>query len=199
LFCLNSYQFNPHLLQPETVTNILAKALTVFPSPAFSLCLALLPPHTQPYGSNTDGQTPSQTSDFVESIQKLTRLNTLLESAQYALFWSTFNSDDLYADLVADVAGFEELVRVRIAVEVGKTFREINADVLAQWLDLKNREALEKFVVDVCGWEVDKSGKEVVVRVPKNKENEARSEVKSERVGVEMFGRVVRRGFEQPA
>ena len=97
------------------------------------------------------------------------------------------------------MAGFEELVRVRIAVEVGKTFREINADVLAQWLDLKNREALEKFVVDVCGWEVDKSGKEVVVRVPKNKENEARSEVKSERVGVEMFGRVVRRGFEQPA
>lgn len=31
--CHNSYQFNPHLLQPETVTNILAKALTVFPSP----------------------------------------------------------------------------------------------------------------------------------------------------------------------
>lgn len=197
-FVSNSYQFNPHLLHPETTTNILAKALTVFPSPAFSLSLALLPPHTQPFGSNTEGQ-PAQTSDFVESIQKLTRLNTLLESAQYALFWSTFNSDDLYADLVADVAGFEELVRVRIAVEVGKTFREINADVLAQWLDLKNREALEKFVTDVCGWEVDKSGKDAVVRVPRNKENEARSEVKGERVGVEMFGRVVRRGFEQPA
>ena len=43
------------------------------------------------------------------------------------------------------------------------------------------REALEKFVVDVCGWKVDGS----VVRVPTNKENEARSEVKSERVGVE--------------
>ncbi|KAL1967600.1 hypothetical protein VTN77DRAFT_3115 [Rasamsonia byssochlamydoides] len=200
LALLKLYQFNPHLLQPETITNILAKALTVFPSPAFSLSLALLPPHTQPYGPPAgENQQPSQTSDFVESIQKLTRLNTLLESAQYALFWSTFNSDDLYADLVADVAGFEELVRVRIAVEVGKAFREISADVLAQWLDLKSREALEKFVVDVCGWEVDKSGKEVVIRVPKNRENEARSEVKSERVGVEMFGRVVRRGFEQPA
>jgi translation initiation factor 3 subunit K len=202
------YQFNPQLLQPETTTNILVKALTVFPSPAFSLSLALLPPHTQPFGPNStsgegsDGPTvpvlpTSQMSDFVESVQKLTRLNTLLESAQYAVFWSAFNSDDLYADLVADVAGFEELVRVRIAVEVGKAFREISADVLAQWLDLKSRDALEKFVVDVCGWAVDQSS--AVVRVPRNRENEARSEVKSEHVGVEMFGRVIRRGFEQPA
>ncbi|GAD92136.1 eukaryotic translation initiation factor 3 subunit EifCk, putative [Paecilomyces variotii No. 5] len=199
LALLKLYQFNPHLLQPETTTNILAKALTVFPSPAFSLSLALLPAHTQPFPSASE-ESSAQTSDFVESIQKLARLNTLLESAQYSLFWSTFNSDDLYADLVADVAGFEELVRVRIAVEVGKAFREISIDVLAQWLDLRSREALEKFVADVCGWEVDKAAANgPVVRVPKNKENEARSEIKSERVGVDMFGRVIRRGFEQPA
>ncbi|KNG81875.1 putative eukaryotic translation initiation factor 3 subunit EifCk [Aspergillus nomiae NRRL 13137] len=174
LALLKLYQFNPHLLQAETVTNILAKALTA--------------------------QAASQTSDFVESVQKLARLSTLLESAQYAQFWSTLNSDDLYADLTADVAGFEELVRIRIAVEVGKAFREINAEVLEQWLDLRSREALEKFVAEVCSWEVDKSGPNgTVVKVPTNKENEARSEVKSERVGVEMFGRVIRRGFEQAA
>lgn len=133
-------------------------------------------------------------------MQKLARLSTLLESAQYAQFWSTLNSDDLYADLVADVAGFEELVRIRIAVEVGKTFREITADVLEQWLDLRSREALEKFVVEVCSWELDKSAPAgTVVKVPTNKENEARSEVKSERVGIEQFGRVLRRGFEQAA
>ncbi|GIK01384.1 eukaryotic translation initiation factor 3 subunit K [Aspergillus viridinutans] len=195
---LKLYQFNPHLLQPETVTNILAKALTVFPSPAFSLCLALLPAHTQPFpAANSDA---SQTSDFVESVQKLARLSTLLESAQYAQFWSTLNSDDLYADLVADVAGFEELVRIRIAIEVGKAFRVINAEVLEHWLDLRSREALEKFVTEVCSWEVDKAGPNgTVVKVPTNKENEARSEVKSERVGVDMFGRVIRRGFEQAA
>jgi translation initiation factor 3 subunit K len=177
------------------VTNILSKALTVFPSPAFSLCLALLPPSTQPFPSTAEAQAASQTSDFVESVQKLARLSTLLESAQYAQFWATLNSDDLYADLTADVAGFEELVRIRIAVEVGKTFREINVDILEQWLDVRSREVLQKFVADVCGWKVDGA----VVRVPTNKENEARSEVKSERVGVEMFGRVIRRGFEQPA
>ncbi|CAI7617739.1 unnamed protein product [Penicillium pancosmium] len=195
LALLKLYQFNPHLLQPDTVTNVLAKALTVFPSPAFSLCLALLPTHTQPFPATSEAQAASQTSDFVESVQKLARLSTLLESAQYTQFWSTLNSDDLYADLTADVAGFEELVRIRIAVEVGKTFRSITADSLEQWLDVRGRDALGKFVADVCGWKVEGD----VVTVPTNKENEARSEVKSERVGVDMFGRVIRRGFEQAA
>ncbi|KAI9370152.1 COP9 signalosome [Aspergillus egyptiacus] len=198
LALLKLYQFNPHLLQPEIATNILVKALTVFPSPAFSLCLALLPAYTKPFPSESEAQS-SQTSDFVESVQKLARLSSLLESAQYTQFWSTLNSDDLYADLVADVAGFEELIRIRIAVEVGKAFREINAEVLEQWLDMRNREALEKFVTEVCSWEVEKSGDATIIKVPTNKENEARSEVKSERVGVEMFGRVIRRGFEQAA
>ncbi|KAL4931248.1 CSN8/PSMD8/EIF3K family protein [Aspergillus undulatus] len=199
LALLKLYQFNPHLLQHETVTNILVKALTVFPSPAFSLCLALLPAYTQPFPSTEAEAQSAQQSDFVESVQKLARLSSLLESAQYAQFWSTLNSDDLYADLVADVAGFEELIRIRIAVEVGKAFREINAEVLEQWLDVRNRESLEKFVKEVCTWEVEKSGSATVVKVPTNKENEARSEVKSERVGVDMFGRVIRRGFEQAA
>ncbi|KAJ5211818.1 Winged helix-turn-helix transcription repressor DNA-binding [Penicillium cinerascens] len=194
LALLKLYQFNPHLLQADTVTNVLAKALTVFPSPAFSLCLALLPAYTQPFPTTTDAQTASQASDFVESVQKLSGLSTLLESAQYTQFWSTLNSDDLYADLIADVAGFEELVRIRIAVEVGKAFRSVSAETLEAWLDVRSRDALEKFVADVCGWKVEGG----VVRVPTNKENEARSEVKSERVGVDMFGRVIRRGFELP-
>ena len=167
----------------------------MFPSPAFSLCLALLPAHTQPFPTTSEAQAASQTSDFVESVQKLSHLSTLLESAQYTQFWTTLNSDDLYADLTADAAGFEELVRIRIAVEVGKAFRSVNAESLEQWLDLRSREALEKFVADVCGWKVEGS----IVHMPTNKENEARSEVKSERVGIEMFGRVIRRGFEQPA
>ncbi|KAJ5703501.1 hypothetical protein N7493_011890 [Penicillium malachiteum] len=195
LALLKLYQFNPHLLQPDTVTNVLVKALTVFPSPAFSLCVALLPTHTQPFPTTQEAKAASQISDFVESVQKLSQLSTLLESAQYAQFWSTLNSDDLYADLTADAAGFEELVRIRIAVEVGKAFRSVTTESLEQWLDLRSGEALEKFVTDVCGWKVDGS----VVRVPTNKENEVRSEVKSERVGVDMFGRVIRRGFEQAA
>ena len=190
----HSYQFNPHLLHSETVTNILVKALTVFPSPAFSLCLSLLPPSTIPHPSALKDTASIPTTDFTESIQKLTHLSTLLESAQYALFWSIIDSDDLYADLCADVAGFEYLIRIRIAGEVGKAFREIDLEVLGSWLDLDG-EALVKFTTGPCGWKVERNK----VLVPPNAENEAKSEVKGERVGVEMFGRVVRRGFEQPA
>jgi len=185
------YQFNPHLVHPETVTNILVKALTVFPSPSFSLCLALLPPSTIPYGS---GNTSIPTTDLTESIQKLTRLNTFLESAQYDAFWSTLESDDLYADLYADVAGFEDLIRIRIAGEVGKTFRKIDLGVLSGWLDLRG-DALVKFCQAACGWKA--SGQ--TAEIPANAENEAKSEVKGERVSVEMFGRVFRRGYEAPA
>jgi translation initiation factor 3 subunit K len=188
------YQFNPHLLHPETVTNILVKALTVFPSPAFSLCLSLLPPSTIPHPSALKDTSSIPSTDLTESIQKLTHLSTLLESAQYALFWSTIDSDDLYADLCADIAGFEDLIRIRVAGEVGKAFREIDLEVLGGWLDLDG-EGLVKFATGPCGWKVE--GEKVLV--PPNAENEAKSEVKGERVGVEMFGRVVKRGFEQPA
>jgi len=188
-FC--RYQFNPHLLHPETTTNILVKALTVFPLPAFSLAIGLLPPSSIPFGSS-NASIP--TTDLTESIQKLTRLSSLLDSAQYDTFWSTLESDDLYADLYADVAGFEDLIRIRIAGEVGKTFRSINLGVLSTWLDLKG-DNLVKFCQTACGWKVDGQN----VDIPANAENEARSEVKGEKVSIDMFGRVFRRGYEAPA
>ena len=124
----------------------------------------------------------------------MTKLNTLLESAQYDAFWSTLESDDLYADLYADVAGFEDLVRITIAGEVGKTFREIELGVLSGWLNLRS-DALTKFCQTACGWQVQ----EQKVSIPANAENEAKSEIKGERVGVDMFSRVFRRGYEAPA
>lgn len=187
------YQFNPHLLHPETVTNILVKSLTVFPSPAFSLALALLPPSCIPYGQPPANNIP--VTDLTESIQKLTKVSTLLESAAYDTFWSTLDSDDLYADLYSDVAGFEDLIRIRIAGEVGKAFREVDLKVLSSWLDLRG-EGLTKFATSACGWSVAGEGDKGKVKIPSNSENEARSEVKGERVGVEQFGRVFRRGFE---
>lgn len=92
------------------------------------------------------------------------------------------------------MAGFEDLIRIGIAGEVGKTFREIDLGVLSIWLDLKG-ETLTKFVTTACGWKVD--GK--TVAIPANADNEARAEVKGERVGIDMFSRVIRRGLEQPA
>lgn len=127
-------------------------------------------------------------------MQKLSALNALLEEASYAAFWTTLDSDDLYADLVADVAGFEELMRVRIAVTVGQCAREVERGVLQGWLGLEG-DGFEKFVSGVCGWGID--GK--IIRVPVNKENEAKGTVVREEVRFDQFSRVVKRAYEQPA
>src|SRR2546421_9024067 len=125
------YQFNPHLTRDETITNVLVKALTVFPSADFALCCHLLPPYT------LLNDHPTSTGDSLsEAVQKLDTLNTLLESAQFKEFWATLDSDDLYADLVADVSGFEDLVRKRIAVVVGQSMREVKRSLLEGYLNL---------------------------------------------------------------
>ena len=94
------------------------------------------------------------------------------------------DSDDLYADLIADVSGFEELIRVRIAVTVGQSMRAVERGVLESWLNLQG-EGFEHFVGEVCGWGVDDTGtkgKGAIVRIPVNKENEAKGTVVRENV-----------------
>lgn len=181
------YQFNPHLTRDEPTTNILVKALTVFPSPDFSLLLHLLPPHilnpTPTTTTPTSGTTPTAgDAPLSEAVQKLSLLNTLLEQANYSGFWTTLDSDDLYADLIADVNGFEELMRVRIASCVGQGCREVERGVCEGWLNLSGKE-FEGFVTEICGWGVDGSeGVTAVVRIPVNKENEAKGTVVREEV-----------------
>lgn len=180
----HSYQFNPHLTRDEPTTNILVKALTVFPSPDFSLCLHLLPPHILSPALSTSSSLPAAgDAPLGEAVQKLTTLNTLLSQANYKGFWTTLDSDDLYADLIADVSGFEELMRVRIAVTVGQSCREVERRVLEGWLSLTGSD-FERFVLEICDWGIDNSvgGKGGVVVVPVNKENEAKGTVVRENV-----------------
>lgn len=181
LLHLHSYQFNPHLTRDEPTTNILVKALTVFPSPDFSLCLHLLPPHIlSPLPTNTSLPAAGDPA-LSEAVQKLATLNTLLSQANYKAFWATLDSDDLYADLIADVSGFEELMRVRIAVCVGQSCREVERKVLEGWLALQGAE-FERFVGEICGWKLEGGGKGGVVIIPTNKENEAKGTVVRENV-----------------
>lgn len=121
-------------------------------------------------------------------MQKLVILNTLLSQANYKAFWATLDSDDLYADLIADVNGFEELMRVRIAVCVGQSCREVEKKVLEGWLALQGAE-FERFVVEICGWTLEgggsgggKGGGGGMVIIPTNKENEAKGTVVRENV-----------------
>lgn len=129
----------------------------------------------------------------------MTTLNTLLSQADYKGFWNTLDSDDLYADLVADVNGFEELMRVRIAVTVGQSCREVERNVLENWLQLHGQD-FERFIVDVCGWGLDDTtgGPGGVVLIPANKENEAKETVVRENVKFDRESRPLSRTRRSP-
>ena len=115
-------------------------------------------------------------------MQKLNVLNNLLSEANYKGFWSTLDSDDLYADLVADVSGFEELMRIRIAVTIGQSCREVERGVLEGWLQMRGQD-FERFITDICGWGIDDTtGVKGTVVIPVNKENEAKGTVVRENV-----------------
>ncbi|RFU32507.1 hypothetical protein B7463_g3811, partial [Scytalidium lignicola] len=194
LALLKLYQFNPHLAKDETITNILVKSLTVFPSPDFSLAIHLLPPHILTPVSTSSSLPAAGDAPLSEAVQKLNVLNNLLSQASYATFWSTLDSDDLYADLIADVSGFEELIRIRIALTISQAVREVERSVLESWLGLQG-EAFDKFVAGTCGWAIEGS----TVKVPLNKENEAKGTIVRENVKMDQFARVIRRAYEQPA
>lgn len=85
-------------------------------------------------------------------------------------------------------------MRIRIAVVVSQCMQEVARDVLESWLNLRGAK-LENYVREVCGWSMEGG----VVRVPLNKDNEARGTVVRENVKFEQFGRMVKRAYEQPA
>ncbi|KAB5545777.1 COP9 signalosome [Coniochaeta sp. 2T2.1] len=188
---LKLYQLNPDRIKDEAITNILVKTMTLFPSPQFDLALHLLPPTI----ANPSPTSPAPASELAEAVSKLRALNAQLEGAQYARFWATMDSDDLYADLTTDIAGFEDAIRVRIAQLVSQSYREVQIEVLAAWLGLNGVEEAGKYVAEVCGWKVEGG----MVQIPRNAENEAKKAEIREDVNVDMFARVIRRAWEEAA
>ncbi|KAI0154538.1 COP9 signalosome [Xylariaceae sp. FL1272] len=184
---LKLYQLNPDRAKDEVITNILVKALCCFPSPQFSLALHLIPPSSL-------SPATARSEELPEAIAKLRALNDQLQGSQYAKFWATLDSDDLYADLTTDIEGFDDLIRVRIATLVSHAYREIELGTLESWLGLDGDEA-EKFLTETAGWSVD--GDKVIV--PRNAENEAKKADVREDVNVDMFSRVIRRAWEENA
>ncbi|KAK3939358.1 armadillo-type protein [Diplogelasinospora grovesii] len=187
---LKLYQLNPNKIKDEVITNILVKAMTQFPSPQFDLAIHLLLP-------SLSSPSASSSSELAEAVSKLRALNALLEGAQYGRFWATLDNDtdDIYADLTTDIAGFEDIIRVRIAQLISEAFREVHVSVLEAWLGLDDEEEVKKFVGEF-GWKVADAG---LVQIPKNAENEAKKSEVREDVNVDMFSRVIKRSWEEAA
>jgi len=133
----------------------------------------------------------ASTGELHEAVAKLRDLNAKLEGAHYAPFWATLDGDDLCADLIADIAGFEDLVRERIAGLVSQAFREVALPELEGWLGFNSEEKTKKYAADQ-GWSVEGG----TVKVPRNPDNEAKKAEIREDVGMEMFGRVIKRSWE---
>lgn len=155
--------------------------MTQFPSAQFSLALHLINPSA------------ANSGELHEALTKLRTLNSQLEGAQYARFWETLDGDDLCADLIADISGFEDMIRLRIALLVSQAYREIKPSHLETWLGL-SEDATKKFIEEVAGWSVDAEG---IVKVPSNPENEAKKAEIREDVNVDQFSRVIRRSWEE--
>lgn len=154
--------------------------MTQFPSSQFSLALHLINPSSASSG------------ELHEALSKLRALNSQLEGAQYAEFWANIDGDDLCADLIADISGFEDMIRHNIALLVSQSFRELQLSHLESWLGL-SEDATKKFITEVCGWTVEGDN----VKIPANPDNEAKKSEIREDVSVDQFSRVLRRAWEE--
>lgn len=155
--------------------------MTQFPSAQFTLALHLINPSAASSG------------ELHEALSKLRSLNIQLESAQYADFWADLDGDDLCADLIADITGFEDLIRERIAVLVSQAFREIKLSHMESWLGL-NEDKTKKFLTEVVGWTIEEDNS---IKIPSNPDNEAKKAEIREDVSVDQFSRVIRRSWEE--
>ncbi|KAK7206082.1 eukaryotic translation initiation factor 3 subunit K [Myxozyma melibiosi] len=207
LALLKLYQFNPDLMREETVLNILAKSLTVFPEPDFTLCLYLLPPNLlSTYNSTASDSSivpaaPVVTSDdsLTNSVHRLTYLNSLLEMAAFSTFWSTLASpvDEEYAEIVADVSGFDDAIRAGITRAITLSMRSIKTETALSWLNFKTKEALEKWVAEkMPGWTVEGDAISLKSEAEDALAPSAVSSSSSGKLRFEQLSRVIKRVYE---
>ncbi|OBZ89547.1 Eukaryotic translation initiation factor 3 subunit K [Choanephora cucurbitarum] len=163
LALLKLYQFNPSLAKEPVIIKILVKALTAIPAPDFNLCLYLLAEQAH-----------------LESIEKLTELQQLLEQARYAKFWQS----DL-KPWVAVVPNFESEIRLVIARVMAMSYQTITASALAANLGLTG-DAFDQFC---SSQQWQKSGE--LVQIPINKGNEAKAVVIRENIKFEQLTKVI--------
>ncbi|KAI8990949.1 armadillo-type protein [Mycotypha africana] len=166
LAILKLYQFNPNLAKESVIIKILVKALTAIPAPDFNLCLYLLAEQAH-----------------LESIQKLTDLQQLLEQARYVKFWQS----DL-KPWTQVVPNFEDEIRLVIARVMTMSHQTILSSALAAQLGLTDdKDAFNKFC-ESQGW---KTKDDDLIQIPINKDNEAKAVVIRENIKFEQFTKVI--------
>ncbi|KAK9461342.1 armadillo-type protein [Lipomyces oligophaga] len=210
LALLKLYQLNVERMREDIIQNVLAKSLTAFPEPDFAICLHLLPPAvlaTYPSisGSSTFiPEAPPVDSDdqLINSVHRLTYLNTLLEMAAFPTFWSVLDSsvDEEYAELVADLVGFEDTIRRGITSAIVLSMRSIKIETALAWLNYNNNEKLNEWITsEMPGWVLE--GDSIVYKQPEettadSSSASALSNSTTGKVRLEQLTRVIKRVYE---
>jgi translation initiation factor 3 subunit K len=184
LALLKHYQFNSRAAKDDFIMTTLSMALVKFYTSDFTCALHLLPPYIL-----TMDNPP--TDSLAQQTQKLFQLYTLLDSARYTEFWSTFESDDSYADIVADVQGFEDELRLSIAKTVEISSKQIAVPVFQDWSNLSETK-FTNWIENTLHWTIVNQS----VIVPFNKDNDAKMVVTTENVKFEQLSRIVKRAYE---
>lgn len=149
--------------------SLLAKSLHAIPSPDFNLCLGLLGEAPvsilPPKGSADTADAASETAENAEAsssapaaasqpsagiltdptIVKLHQLATLLSSSRYPTFWTTLRSsefDDLRADVLDTIEGFEDGVRNVVLNGTSGAFKSISKARLSRYLGLEGESSV---------------------------------------------------------
>lgn len=181
LLKLLQFQQQPNPNKEDIICNILSMALANFLTSDFTTDLHVLPSYVL--------DSPAADT-LAESIQKLFHLYTLLDGCRFPEFWAVYERDDAHADITADVADFENLVRISITRAVDISSQAIHKDVFRSWLNLSDNKFAD--YVKELGWKVE--GETVVV--PPNKENEAKPATTTESIKIEQISRLLKRTNE---
>lgn len=175
LALLKLYQFNPQETEPYIVASILALALASgLPEPDFTMCLYMV-------------SDEALLNDPI--VVHLTKLNALLEKAQFAAFWQTIDSDNILSEIVADYPLFEETIREFIAQTLEIAYQTISIDLLEQSLDLSG-EDLAVWVKAREGWKVNASNEELI-DIPHTVWNTAKSVSVQEDIKVDQIAKLI--------
>ncbi|ANB14232.1 hypothetical protein AWJ20_5193 [Sugiyamaella lignohabitans] len=184
LALLKHYQFSVRAAKDDIILSVLSMALVKFYTSDFTSALHLLPSFVLTLENPPNDSLAQQT-------QKLYHLYTLLDSARYTEFWSTFESDDSYADIVADVSGFEDELRLSIAKTVEVSSKQIAVPVFQDWSNLSESK-FTKWIEDTLHWVIkDKS-----VIVPVNKDNDPKVTITTENIRFDQLSRIIKRAYE---
>ncbi|KAG5356008.1 Eukaryotic translation initiation factor 3 subunit K [Yarrowia sp. B02] len=181
LLKLLQFQQQPNPNKEDIICNILSMALANFLTSDFTTALHVLPSYVL--------DSPAADT-LAESVQKLFHLYTLLDGCRFPEFWAVYERDDAHADITADVADFENLVRMSITRAVDISSQAIHKDVFRSWLNLSDNKFAD--YVQELGWKVEGE----TVEVPANKENEAKPATSNESIKIEQISRLLKRTNE---